>query len=757
MDTIKVDGEFGKDIAELLTEKGLMSGVFVIGDEQLNVTDWDVTPSGIINKENVGDASAYVYTANVNSEKSVTITEKYAYVTSKGISQSNSEADVRAWLEENTNGTIVFFDDLVITGSTTISLNGNGKSVYLNGHALSFEAMALTDGNVAGVHGFVPTYNASVSFYGDGTINYVTNAGTNALFFNNYTCTGTMSLNGLTINSTCAIAQIRGGHYEFNNCVINSYNYNAANVFSLGEQYNNNYSKTPITLSLIDCDIDFRYYNTSKVHPLINNKITTSEDDPAKTVIINGCNIKSQGAILKAEEYESGKGDANSYLKSNIKLYISESSIMAQSIATGMMKANSIYFCDDVRTNITSMSNIAFSTDLVNAKVSDGLYNVLYTSHAFATITWSSGVTEYWASGSTPNSYEHRFDGITAGGIGADQENSSYESTGTSFAFGLLANLTLSDRIGFNVYVPTTLKNGTKVNTSDVKVYLDGKEISPNCYPGTSTVRTSIVAAAAGYGDGYCYDYTLTLAPQEAAKSFTIVIVYGGQCVSRTVSVADYAASLIKKGTNEKNLALLSVTLAYIEKATEFAGYIVDMSKIQALRAELGTKTATIQAPTLPEITHTETESDFTKYFACVQMNIKESGAFRFRLQSGVNPDGFEFYIANDKNDGYEIREHKIVTVGGNVYLELSLRAFEMARSIKIVNGGEYDLYSLYQYYNATKTLANATMDVGGKAYVTGKTYEYKKSLSLIETVYHYASICDKYLDKNAAEYQPAN
>ena len=756
--TVKVDGDFGTDIAELLTNKGLMSGVFVVNGEQLNVTNWDVTPSGIINKENNGSESAYVYTATVDNSKSITVTEKYAYVTASGITQSNSESDVRNWFSDGGNGTIVFFDDLTVTTASSITLNGSGKSVQLNGHSINFETMMLnSQGNVEGIHGFVPGDNATVNFYGDGTINYLTNAGTEALLFTNYTFAGTITFNNITINASSSIARLRGGNAEFNGCDINSYNYSSTKMFELGEQYNSGASAIPMTLILKNCDIDFRYYNTSKVYPVINSKIVTSHTDPERTVIIFGCNIKTQGALVAAYECADSDETPNAYLQSNLKVYVSESSIMAKSITTGTIKANSIYFCDDVRTNVVSTANITFANDILATKVSDGLYHVLYTSHDYATITWSDGVTEHWASGSTPNSYEHRFDGITAGGLTEDQNKVSYNSTGSSFPFGLLANLTLSDRIGFNVYVPTTLKNGTSVSTSDVKIYLDGKEISANCYPGTSTVRTSIVAAATGYGDGYCYDYTLTLAPQEAAKSFTIVIVYGGQCVSRTVSVADYATSLINKGTNEKNLALLSVTLAYIEEATKFAGYTVDMSKIKSLRSTLGTKTATIQAPVDPEITHGETEADFSKYFAGVQLNVKESGAFRFRLADGVSADGFKFYIANDKNDGYELREHKVITVNNEIYLELSLRAFEMARSIKIVNGGEYDLYSLYQCYNATKTMANETIDVQGKAYTAGKTYEYKAALTLIETMYHYASICDKYLDKNAAEYQPAN
>ena len=80
-----------------------------------------------------------------------------------------------------------------------------------------------------------------------------------------------------------------------------------------------------------------------------------------------------------------------------------------------------------------------------------------------------------------------------------------------------------------------------------------------------------------------------------------------------------------------------------------------------------------------------------------------------------------------------------------------------MARSIKIVytDGGntEYRLYSLYEYYTGLHGIAYPEQN-GGK--VVGSTHESRAAEMLIEVLYTYASICDKYCDKNAAEYDPS-
>ena len=763
--SVRISAAFGTDIAELVKENGLSNGFILskdnAGNSVINFITWETIPSDIVASE-----KTYVYTASVTD--TYTLTSDIAAVFINGNAPSKSDvsvitaAQVPVKMKDSGTGSIVLNSNITINESVILFASyGGAKNIYLNGYTL--------ENTHTGEHGWQGSGASRINFYGDGTIKYTAHTGSKALLFLNYTFTGKISFNNLTIKTSSALAIMRSGSVELNGCTVDAYVVGASHLFALAEQYNG-YSYNPISLTLIDCDIDYKYPDLqdsyasfNKNNPMIYSKVVTHRDenkidyepvpDPAKTVIIDGCTIRSQGSLVSANGSKSGASDA--YLKSNLKLYLNDSKIIAKELISGNIRVNSVYICDDVRTNIDNDYGLTFATDIVKAKTSDGIYKVLYTSHDYATITWSNGLKESWATGSIPTNFDCRFDHLTnTPNLGYGQTGTEYDSTGTSFHFGLFANLTLSDVIGFNVYVPVTLRNGQSVDHNDVIIYLDGKRVYANTYADSGNVRTTLVKAAEAYGEGYCYDYTITFAPQEAAKSFTIVIIYDGKCVSKTISVADYAESLLKGDINEKNKSLLAATLAYIEKATMYAGNTVDMSRITALRNNEKIKSVNVNVtptaePTAPKVTHAETLADFSQYIQGVQIMIKDNAAFKFKLKDGVNADDFTFYVANDTNTGYVEKAAKVVTIGGATYLELSLRAYEIARTIKIVYNDKYCTYSLYKLYNATETLANAST-------VTGETHEYKAMLKYVEALYSYASICDKYLNTNDSEYEPA-
>ena len=767
--SVSLTAKFGTDIAELLKDNGLDNGFILSKDNSgntvINFTAWESTPSGTVVSE-----SPYIYVASVQDTYTLTSDIPYVFISENATSKSNvtvlTADQAITKMAQETNGSVVFNSNLTLNNMLDLRSSNGSKNIYLNGYTL--------ENTITGNHGFQSQGSSNINFYGDGTIKYNINTGSNALMFLNYAYTGKITFNNLKIKTSCVLATIRSGSVEINGCDVDAYVIGGACLFSLGEQYNG-YSYNPISLSLNNSNIDYRYpdlqnsYTSyTKNNPMIYTKVVTNRNaavsgvsggqdyeavpDVVKTIIIDGCHIKTQGSLVAATASKTNAKDA--YLKSNMKLYLNDTDVIAKSLILGNIRANSVYICDDVRTNIEDTYGLTFATDIIPAKTSDGIYKVLYTSHDFATITWSNGLKESWATGSIPTNFDCRFDHLTnTPNLGYGETGTEYDSTGTSFHFGLIANLTLSDVIGFNVYVPVKLRNGQSVDHNDVIIYLDGQRVYANTYADSGNVRTTLVKAAEGYGEGYCYDYTITFAPQEAAKSFTIVIIYDGKCVSRTISVADYAESLLKGNINEKNKALLAATLAYIERATMYAGNTVDMSRITALRNHEKLKSVNVNVtptaePTAPNVIHSETLADFSQYIQSVQILIKDNAAFKFKLQNGVSAGDFTFYVANDTNTGYIEKEARIVTIGGATYLELSLRAYEMARTIKIVYGDKYCTYSLYKLYSATETLANAST-------VTGETHEYKAMLKYVEALYSYASICDKYLNTNASEYEP--
>lgn len=780
--THKVNAVFGTDIAELLTDKGLMNGVFIVDGKEINITDWETTPSGVIAKEDGSDgSSAYVFVANVDTESSKEITSKYACVKDGVITESNSEADVRKWLNASGEGTIIFNSDILFDNGTngTISVYGANKNIYLNGNTIAFKSTFVntnaTTGvqSVSGHHGMTLNSNTELNFFGEGTINYNDNWLTQSLFFCGYDFTGKVSLNDIDVNVSSTLAVIRGGNVELIGCNVDAFMTASESVFFLGEQYNNSYSKNPMSLNLHNTEINLRHKSSNNVSVIRNLTVTYTGNptdgnyavgeflgkDVDRTVIVDGCKISSQGAFIKSNE------GANWNTMSGLKAYVNDTDISAKSIVYGnAIQSGTLMFYDNVRVSDDNTDGISFATNLVAAKTSDGIYKVLYTSSKYVHIIWSNGDQELWATGSTPTHPECKYDYITVDGLGENQADTSYSAT-TGYPFNLLTNLTLSDVIGFNIYIPTVLKNGTAVDLNDVKIYMDGKLVNANCFVGTSTVRTSFVHLAKdkGFGDGYCYDYTYSLRPQDAAKTFTLVIVYKNTVMSRTISVGDYIEALANTSLSQKNKELLQVAIAYIEQAANYAGSSVSLDKITKVKDKLGTLTVAPTAPTLPETTHTGVESDLRDYISGVQINVRDNCTFRFNLTDNANAANFKFYVANDKGDGYmEVYGTKI----GDGYVEVSFRAYEMARSIKIeYTDGDtayYKLYSLYEYYTALTTLINnnkVTLNLDGvdTLFVTGAGYELTAAQKLVATLYSYASVCDRHIDRNASEYEPQN
>lgn len=765
--TKTVNARVGDKIEDVLKAEGFMSGVFLTKDANgttVHAAEWDTLPEGTILKENSGSSPAYTFTAHETASK--LLEANYAYVKDGVIYDDTQFAaqDVISWFGTTDTRAIIFNSDLEM--SATAPLYGT-KHIYLNGHTINNKC---TD------HGFrAERSTKEINFYGSGTIKYSDTTINKALFFSNYSLTGKVSFNNLKIETSAAVGILREGHLVLNGCTVDAYSVGAIALFEIGEEFNG-YSQNDISILIKNSDISYRYPNAVDSYtaftaskPLIYSKIVTHAvvqennvyvtagevNDVNKTIVIDGSTVKSQGPLVQANRNQSN--NTNDYMKSALTLYINNSNILARDFSDGVIKPDTIIFYDDVRTNIEAIDDVSISSNLVKAKTSDGIYKLLYTSHDYAVITWSNGNKEYWATGSTPTNNSLKFDNVTANGVTEGSVYDKYVSGGNKFAFGLIASLTLSDRIGFNLYVPAEI-NGQAVDHRDVTVYLDGKLLTANTYANSSNVRKTVVEAATGknYGAGYCYDYTLFLNPQDAAKDFTIVIIYGGKSVSRKVSVADYAEALVNKGLSEKNKALLQTTLAYIEQATMYAGYNVDMSRISALRSKLGTLSVSPAAPTAPAVEHEGVAGDLREYISDVQINVKSSSAIRFNLTDPEHADKLTFYVANDTGDGYEQRAHTVSDDGS--YVELSLRGYEMARSIKIVytDGGntKYRLYSLYEYYTGLHGIAHPEEQNGGK--VVGSTHESRAAEMLIEVLYTYASICDKYCDKNAAEYDPS-
>ena len=764
---------YGSDIANYLTQRGIKSNAFVTDSVVYTDITWSPEPTGRVEK------SEYTFTANAG--KSTPIEEGYHFYIDADGNQSTiaTDSELIAKLSQNGNATLILNNDVDLS-SLNNAMSGSGtKNVYLNGHTITTSK--------TGNHLFTLGGSGIFNFYGPGTIEATRETSTRSVFFAGYNFAGTLTLDNITINTSNVLATIRNGHVVIRHCDINAYtNNNVTALFSLAEDYTNpdtgdhDYTGNPthsispdISLVISESDVNFRYANVvdrysnfTSDRPLINYKNVTStnktNDATSPEYLAFNCKdfidstiVYAQGSFVQADASDSNLADA--YKHSNLKIYINESTVIAKSWYKGNIKPSSIIIYDDVRTNIDDITNLAFAMNLVRAKTSDSLSKVLYTSHNYATVVWSNtsgGTQEYWASGSVPSHPSYKFfstDVVVKG------QHLDFSDTlgGGSFPFKLLCNLTLSNSIGFNVYIPTA-------NAIEA-IFLNGVPMTQGTFDDGS-IRVSSITS--GGQEIQCYDYSVQLPPQEAGKEMTLLIkLSNGLQVSRTISVGEYASKLytqnIKDKINSSDIEvkseairvrdLLHVALSYIEQSTMYAGYNVDMSKISEVLALSGMNTCSYTDKNTYTNYSESFKAAFTGILKGVQLNVMDTSAIRFNLAAGVELQNVEFRVADDEGN-LVTREATI----GDGYVEISLRAYEMARDIEVTVNGVTATYNLYTYQMKLAEQI-AIEQNGASGIVTGKQREYVAAQKLVDVMFKYAAVSDYYLNENKAEHTNPN
>ncbi len=720
--TITVDGTahkivdgvsliYGTDIEEYLKESGVICNALIISGSVYSGITWDggLAPSGTIEAES----------ASFSGAPSEILDNDYICIESDGTINTLESTDsgysesLMAYFSNSGDRTIIFNEDWTVTNPVNINKTGT-KNIYLNGNTIT----SSIDPTITGSrHGFVLNGTADVTFYGSGTLNFTVDKTSYALFYSAYDYTGHLVLNHLDIKLASELFQLRDGNFTVNGCSIDAFA--AANyipLISLGATTSDGYTDEPIHVTIKDSDVNYRYYMNADRYsgwqytdaPLIKDNVITTDTSPEHRVYIEDSVITTQGSLV----------DTSDTQLTNLEVFINCSDILARSWYKSDVKRGTVILYEDVRTNIDDDMSIGVTDHLLKANISNSMYTLLYTSHDYATVTWSDGEVEYWASGSVPYYSEAKFDDISSvkNGVVAG-ENYTFTASASAAPFKFYASLSLSDKIGFNLFIPS----GYEVST----VIIDG-------YCFTSSDGTATYSSTVG---GDCTYYSVQFAPQEAARSFNITIILAdGTVMSRSTSVGAYAKTLYNQTSADgvsavyqaKNRALLSVALGYIENATAYAGYNVDMSEISSVLTNVKVTSAT---PTGTD--HRATNSALAEYIKSAQVDLKNTCAIRFNALDGVDLSALTYLV-----DGEAVE----VNVGDG-YAEVLLRACDMNKDITIMDGdtvlGGYNIYTYYQ----------TVSELEGTSY--GYQYEYTTAMRLIKALWNYANTADQYLNIN--------
>ncbi len=720
------------DVEKYLEEHSIKCDSIIVSGDVYDSVSWGAIekPSGVISEDTLfaGTAGQRLIDAFIMVDNSGKITT------------CSSEADFRTMLQSDVQAgqtsTLVLNQDLTLPSSQVIGCNGE-KNIYLNGHTIK---------STSSSHGIIPTGNGNITIWGGGGVldlSSVINA--QAAFYTNTGYCGTVAVKNATVNSSAAICEIRDGNISFEGCNINSYMMTSNNCgfFNLGidwlrSETDHVHSTAPMSLTLKDCNISARfntslydkyneasYNNELKHHPLIRHQIVTAngQSAPDTNVFIENCNILSKGYLLNA--YETAGSVQNAYDYSKLKIYVVNSSVHAKGISSNSFKSGTLVFYDDVRTNITDTAGVSFVNKLTVAKTDNDMMPYLYTSHDYATVIWSDGkTTETWAAGSVPTNATFKFDSIgdiaAAGGL-KKGETVELTKTMSSAPFSFLSNLSLGDYIGFNIYIPTS--------SAVSAVYINSKLIE----------ECEILQIDGRDGDFAAY--TARFDPKNTVRDFNIVIVLqDGKVMSRTSSITDHIKTLNDKMSTygaekqARNKHLIYTAMVYIQQSVMYSGYSPDMSEFMV---EFGR----ISGVTLPTISGTESENKPSTHIESAQINLQDSAKFRFNLKK----DGEGYYAADKFSFSFEGSEegYDVTVAPDGSWIELSIRAYEMSRVITIsYDGTEIGTYSLYDYYQTLGKMINGD---DGYAVNPGLTAECKLAQKLVEKLWIYAEITDKY------------
>ncbi len=724
---------YGTDIAEYLTENGIVCTSIVVDGDIYKDIQWenDLMPSGTVSAE----SHSFV------GSNGTICTADYVYINDSGeIVETDDESAIINFLystpsKATTTHTIALNKDLAIPMSSRGAASQGTKNIYMNGHTISISQNAAS-------HAFVLQGSGCYNFYGEGYFDFSSDISNQNIFYSNNTYTGTVTLSNITLTTGRCICDLRAGTLVFDNCDVDIYTSSGvSSPFRLGQDHGSyTYTGKSSILKLIDTNLQHRYtyvldrYSESTPNiPLFSHRITETGGyaDPLAEVLIENSQILTKGSL--AEAYYS-VGTNVAYDKSNLKIYINASTIHANGISYHDFKQNSVIFYDDVYTNITDISLVGRVIDLVAARTHNDVMPVLYTSHNYATVEWSNGDVEFWAAGNIPTNDACKFDDIseflpsddtdTASGV---QKGGRYQLTKCVFEnesspMQLYSNVTLSEYIGFNIYIPTT--------ESVKAVYMNSKFIEAN--PQTFVLDH--------LNNIECYCYTIRFAPQNSVRDFNLIILLeDGRVLSRSASILTYANQLVAaeySNSPEKNKALLQAMLSYMHQAVMYTGYSPDMTELSALTTTVGLPTKTFDS-TL----ETKDTSSLATYIRTAHLNLNDMFTMRYNINTNDNTlyDAEKFSFTVDGKEGVG----EIFIPSDKSYIEISLRAYYMSGDIEIFydhddgNGptsiGEYNLYT---YCKQLENEVNDTTSTGLNA---------KQALKLAQTIWIYAEITDQY------------
>ena len=319
---------------------------------------------------------------------------------------------------------------------------------------------------------------------------------------------------------------------------------------------------------------------------------------------------------------------------------------------------------------------------------------------AYSLISWvdtDGNVTvEKWLNGSTPVPAVPLPEGTDAcyytyGKIDAANGDRTYVAKPIA-RFGLKINLTLSDDLIYNVYVPESAIEGIKEvrvynSEGESKVLERGEMATINDVP---YYRDSFNIKAAAAADAFSFDMDI-YTDSTKAEFFT---------QKNEMSIPSYAAPIIYNDKySDATHDLMNKVLAYVKAACDYFGtssnnkYYSVIGKIESVKAP--TYRAGEARPSIPD------ESDVKGVLAGISVIFGSQLKYRFYINSLTDFSANTVKISHVVNGNVQIDEitaEKLGTDDEGTYFDVPLRASDMRSDVIFAVNDDSYTYNLSNY-----------------------------------------------------------
>ena len=666
----------GISIADLLAENGIYAAYVAMDGKVYTNLVWETAPAGVVTGDVALNLTATEYDGLYIAVKDGAIIE----------SEQTPEA-LLAQCYADYDVTLVLAKD-VTTAKLSSGLKRNAV-IDLNGHTLEFT------GNDGSSHDWTLSGSAAGDLtIKNGTLIQVSKTNTQWLFFANYDYRGTIILDNVHLIQNNGLVNLRGGNLTVKNSVIDSFYTLDATFLQVVENYNGNYTKAPCKVLFENTVINHRStrdYNRGVFLYIKANK----DDTSAHTATFVNCVINDRNTVT----YSPNQGFVwNENADSKIDFYGCE-------LNTGIIGREG---CKNVTVNagcsvptVDNLVNCTIADGLVAVKSGNGNTPVLYTDK-YATVTWPDGTVELWADGTTPVSAANPLAKVEVVEAGKEYTFANVEKAPCQ----IKANLSLTDSLVLNVYIPVSAENVQTVTIGGVVYDLAAAE--------TTTIKLVPY---------YVLSYELDVT--KAGAGVTVVV----DGFAFNLSVISYAELVYAQHASDaKATALMSAILNYVKAAYYHAA--VSAAPVTAAIDEL------LKAHPVAETTVSGTAGDMSavnEYLASAQLNVNGDFKFRFNVVEGADISGLVIKVG-DKEIAYEV---------GVGYVEITLCAADMLKDITVSVGEKSGTYNLYTYITYVESVAANYVDGGKAADPAAAKAQY--SLKLLKAIYAYAEAAAAY------------